>query len=163
MSEPDSGDGGFTGSADGAPYSGYDPATDLQSHGDVPANPSGMTPEQLRHSEESDKPIEYDPIGQALVSLPVSLAQGAVTAAAEGVSLGAELLKEGVAWGASELGIGAGEHIAEGGSESEGTEGTEGTEGSGGSGGGSDRGGADGGTPDASYDPNAEQQGAGYE
>ena len=155
MSEPDSGDGGFTGSADGAPYSGFDPGTDLQSHGDVPANPSGMTQEQLRQSEENDKPIEYDPIGQALVSLPVSLAQGAVTAAAEGASLGAELLKEGVAWGASELGIGAAEHIAEGGSE--GTGGSGDSEGAGGA----DS--ADGGAPDASYDPNVYEQGAGSE
>ncbi|HEY3629453.1 MAG TPA: hypothetical protein VGL21_01085 [Jatrophihabitantaceae bacterium] len=117
MTDPSTGDGGFTGDADGAPFSGYDPGPAEQSSADVPANPSGMSPEQLHRLEESDKPIEYDPIGQALVSLPVGLAQGAVTAAAEGVGLGAELLKEGVAWGASELGIGAAEHVVEGGSE----------------------------------------------
>ncbi|HZE49340.1 MAG TPA: hypothetical protein VE074_07225 [Jatrophihabitantaceae bacterium] len=148
MSEPDSGDGGFTGSAEGAPYSGYDPATDLQSHGDVPANPSGMTPEQLRHSEESDKPIEYDPWGQAIV--------GAVAGGVNVVAHGGEtLIEEGVAFVASELGIGAAEHIAEGGSE--------GTEGSAGSGESDGDGGADGGAPDAGYDPNVEQQGAGGE
>lgn len=121
MTDP-TGDGGFTGDADGAPYSGFDAGPAAQSSGDVPANPSGLSPEELHRLEESDKPIEYDPIGQALVSLPVSLAQGAVTAAAEGVGLGAELLKEGVAWGASELGIGAAEHVVEGGSEQEGAE-----------------------------------------
>jgi hypothetical protein len=119
MTDP-TGDGGFTGDADGAPFSGFDPGPAEQSSADVPANPSGLSPEELHRLEESDKPIEYDPIGQALVSLPVSLAQGAVTAAAEGVGLGAELLKEGVAWGASELGIGAAEHVVEGASEQEG-------------------------------------------
>jgi hypothetical protein len=113
MSEPESG-GGFTGNADGAPYTGYDPGPAAQSPTDVPANPSGLSPEELHRLQESDKPIEYDPIGQALVSLPVSLAQGLVSAAAAGASMGAELLKEGVAWGASELGLNAAEQVVEG-------------------------------------------------
>jgi hypothetical protein len=156
MNEPDSGDGGFTGNADGAPYTGYDAGTALQSPGDVPANPSGLSPEQLKHLEESDKPIEYDPIGQALVSLPVSLAQGAVAGAAAGASMLGELGKEGAAWLASEVGIGAAEHLVEGSSE-HGSDGVS-EDSSGGAGG------ADGGTPDqpdAGYDPSAE--GAGYE
>jgi hypothetical protein len=119
MTDPSAGDGGFTGNADGAPFSGYDPGPAAQSPADVPANPSGLSPEQLHKLEESDKPIEYDPIGQALVSLPVGLAQGAGTAIYEGAGMGAELLKEGVSWAASEIGIGAAEHVVEG-SEHEG-------------------------------------------
>jgi hypothetical protein len=121
MTDP-TGDGGFTGNADGAPYNGHDSGPAEQSPAEVPANPanpSGLSPEQLHRLEESDKPIEHDPWGQALVSLPVGLAQGAGTAIYEGAGMGAELLKEGVSWAASEIGITAAEHVAEG-SEHEG-------------------------------------------
>jgi len=106
MTDPSAGDGGFTGDADGAPFSGYDPGTDLQSHGDVPANPSGMTQEQLRQSEANDKPIEFDPWGQAIVGGVA----GGVNVVAHG---GATLVEEGVAWVASEVGLNAAEHAGE--------------------------------------------------
>jgi uncharacterized membrane protein YgcG len=102
--------GGYTGNADGAGYTGYDPGPN-QSSADTPA----PTPEQ---HEIYDPPIEHDPIGQAIVGLPFAIVTGVGEVASEGASVLAGVGKEVVAWGAAELGIGAVEHATEGGSES---------------------------------------------
>ena len=123
----ETGDGGFTGNADGAPYSGYDAGPDSSNSSDA------STPAPAPH-EINDPPIEYDPIGQAIVSLPFAVVTGVGTAVSEGASMVASVGEEVLAWGAAELGIGAAEHLVEGG----------GSEGSGDSGGG--YGGSDAGT-----------------
>jgi hypothetical protein len=144
MTEFDSGDGGFTGNADGAPYTGYDPGPD-QPTGSGPADASGVSEDELRRLQEIDKPIEHDPWGQALVSLPAAAITGLGEAAVEGAELGGALLKEGVSWVAAEVGIAGGEHVVEGDSEHGSSEPSESAP---------DQ-------PDAGYDPT--QDGAGYE
>jgi uncharacterized membrane protein YgcG len=131
----ETGDGGYTGNADGAGYTGYDPGPDSSSS-DTPA----PTPPPR---EIYDPPIEHDPIGQALVSLPFA-AVTAVGEAAVGVAtLGAAAVKEGVAWLAAEVGLGAVDAVTEGGSEGDSEGGSEGSGGAGGADGGYD-GGAEG-------------------
>lgn len=119
MSE-DSGDGGFTGNADGAPYSGYDAG---------PTSSDGSTPAPAPH-EIYDPPIEHDPIGQALVGLPFAVVTGVGSVISEGASVVAGVGSELLAWGAAELGLAAVDSATEGGSE----EGGSGGEGSGGGG-----------------------------
>ena len=125
-----------------------------------PAGPPN--PEQ--QSEINDPPIEYDPIGQALVGLPVAIATGIGSAAMEGADLVGEVGKEVISWGAAELGIGAAEHAAEG-PDGAGGAGTSGAEGSsstdtGGSSSGADSSGSDdssdAGAGDYPYDPSAD-------
>jgi hypothetical protein len=127
----ETGDGGYTGNADGAGYSGYDPGPD-SSNADTPA----PTPPQR---EIYDPPIEHDPIGQALVSLPFAAVTAVGEAAVGAATLGAAAVKEGVSWLAAEIGLGAADAISEGGSEGD----SEGSGGAGGADGGSD-GGAEG-------------------
>jgi hypothetical protein len=122
----DTGDGGYTGNADGAPYSGYDAGPDTTNSSDA------STPAAAPH-EIYDPPIEHDPIGQAIVGLPFALVTGVGEAAAEGASLLAGVGKEVVAWGVAELGIGAAESVTEGGSEGGGEGGAGGGDSSGGS------------------------------
>ena len=100
----DSGEGGYTGNADGAGYTGYDPGPN-SSDASTPA----PTPPEIY-----DPPIEHDPIGQAIVGLPFAIVTGVGEAAVEGATLAAAVGKEVIAWGIAELGIGAAEHIAEG-------------------------------------------------
>jgi hypothetical protein len=114
MSE-DSGDGGYTGNADGAPYSGYDAGPD-SSDGSTPAPAP---------SEIYDPPIEHDPIGQALVGLPFAVVTGVGSAISEGASVVAEVGKEVVSWGVAELGLTGVDAATEGGSD-EGSSGAEG-------------------------------------
>ena len=118
MSE-EGGDGGYTGNADGAPYSGYDPGPDSSSSSDA------STPAPAPH-EIYDPPIEHDPIGQALVGLPFAVVTGVGSAISEGASVAAELGKEVVAWGVAELGLAGVDAAAEGGSEESGGGGGEG-------------------------------------
>ena len=136
MSE-DSGDGGFTGNADGAPYSGYDAGPD-SSDGGV------QSPAPAPH-EIYDPPIEHDPIGQALVGLPFAVVTGVGSAISEGASVLAGVGEEVVAWGVAELGLAGVDAATEGGSDegSSDAEGSSGSDSSGGTGG-SDAG-ADGG------------------
>jgi len=120
MSDEISGDGGYTGNADGAGYTGYDPG---------PSSSSADTPPaQAQPHEIYDPPIEHDPIGQAIVSLPFAAVTAVGEAAVGAATLGAAAVKEGVAWLAAEVGIGAAESATEGGSEQSG-------DGSGGAGG----------------------------
>jgi hypothetical protein len=125
--------GGFTGNADGAGYTGYDPGPD-SSIADTPA------PAPPQH-EIYDPPIEHDPIGQALVSLPIAAVTAVGEVAIGGATIAGAAIKEGVSWLAAEVGLGAVDSMTEGGSE--------GSEGSGGAGG------ADGG-----YDAGAEGSGS---
>ncbi len=60
----------------------------------------GLSDAERQRIAAEDKPIEHDPIGQALVSLPFGLAEGA----AEGISVGATLAKEAVAAGVEWVG-----------------------------------------------------------
>ncbi len=113
MSE-EGGDGGFTGNADGAPYSGYDAGPDSSSSSDA------STPAPAPH-EIYDPPIEHDPIGQALVGLPFAVVTGVGSAISEGASVAAELGKEVVAWGVAELGLAGVDAATEGGSEESGS------------------------------------------
>ncbi len=130
MSDEISGDGGFTGNADGAGYTGYDPG---------PSSSSADTPApQAAPREIYDPPIEHDPIGQAIVSLPIAAVTAVGEAAVGAASLGAAAIKEGVSWLAAEVGIGAAESVTEGGSEGSGDGGAGGASGydsSGGTGG----------------------------
>jgi hypothetical protein len=114
MSE-DSGDGGYTGNADGAPYSGYDAGPDSS---------DGSTPAPAPH-EIYDPPIEHDPIGQALVGLPFAVVTGVGSAISEGASVVAGVGEEVIAWGAAELGLAGVDAATEGGSD-EGSSGAEG-------------------------------------
>lgn len=114
--------GGFTGNADGAGYSGYDPGPDSSSSDTPPATPP--------QHEIYDPPIEHDPIGQAIVSLPFAAVTAVGEAAVGAATLGAAAVKEGVSWLAAEVGLGVVDSAMEGGSE-----GSEGSGGSGGSGG----------------------------
>jgi hypothetical protein len=118
------GEGGYTGNADGAGYSGYDPG---------PTSSEGSSDAAPPPHEIYDPPIEHDPIGQAIVGLPFAIVTGVGEAAVEGVSLAAAVGKEVIAWGVGELGLGAAEHIAEGGGSENG--GSEGGDSSGGYGG----------------------------
>jgi hypothetical protein len=135
MSE-DSGDGGYTGNADGAPYSGYDPGPDSSDGSSQESAP----PEQR---EIYDPPIEHDPIGQALVGLPFAVVTGVGEVVSEGASVVAGVGSELLAWGAAELGLAGVDAATEGGSE----EGGSGGDGAGGAGGDSSGGyeGSDGG------------------
>lgn len=128
--------GGYTGNADGAGYTGYDPGPDSSS-----ADTSAPTPPP---HEIYDPPIEHDPIGQALVSLPIAAVTAVGEVAIGGATLAGAAIKEGVSWLAAEVGLGVADSVAEGGSE-----GSEGSDGSGGAGG------ADGG-----YDGGAEGAGS---
>ena len=57
-----------TDSNDGQPnQSVAPPASQAPETPAAPSNPSGLTPEQLKRLQEGDKPIEYDPVGQAIV------------------------------------------------------------------------------------------------
>ncbi len=79
-----------------------------------PAGQQGPPQPPAQPSPEiNDPPIEHDPWGQALVSLPFAVGSALGSAAAEGASVAGSLAEEGIAWAASELGIGVGEHIAE--------------------------------------------------
>ena len=118
MSE-DSGDGGFTGNADGAPYSGYDAGPDSSDAG-------VQSPAPAPH-EIYDPPIEHDPIGQALVGLPFAVVTGVGSAISEGASVVAGVGKEVVAWGVAELGLAGVDAATEGGSEPSGSGGGEGS------------------------------------
>ena len=137
MTDDISGDGGYTGNADGAGYTGYDPG---------PNQSSGDTPAPSQPHEIYDPPIEHDPIGQAIVGLPFALATGVGEVVAEGASVVGAVGKEVVAWGVAELGLAGADAATEGGSES-------GEGGAGGAGGGSSEdssggyGGSDAGVP----------------
>ena len=125
--------GGFTGNADGAGYSGYDPGPDSS---------SSDTPPPQR--EIYDPPIEHDPIGQAIVSLPFAAVTAVGEAAVGAATLGAAAVKEGVSWLAAEVGLGAVDSMTEGG----GSEASDSSGGAGGAGGGD------------SYDAGAEGSGS---
>ncbi len=106
----------------------------------------GLDDAERRRIADADKPIEHDPIGQALVSLPFGLAEGAY----EGVTVGATLAKEAVAAGVEWVGDKLFDH-----SDSDESSSHDG-DGAGGAGGGDGSGaeGSDGGTdqaPAASY------------
>ena len=133
MSE-ESGDGGYTGNADGAPYSGYDPGPDSSNSSD--ASTQAPAPHEIY-----DPPIEHDPIGQAIVGLPFALATGVGEVVSEGASVLAGVGKEVVAWGVGELGLAGADAATEGSSESGGGDA------SGGNGGGDSSGGSGGGEP----------------
>jgi hypothetical protein len=61
-----------------------------------------------------DPPIEHDPIGQALVGLPVAIVTGLGEAAVEGAEVVGSVAKEVISWGIGELGLGAAEDAVEG-------------------------------------------------
>jgi hypothetical protein len=117
MSE-DSGDGGYTGNADGAPYSGSDAGPDSSDAG-------VQSPAPAPH-EIYDPPIEHDPIGQALVGLPFAVVTGVGSAISEGASVVAGVGEEVIAWGAAELGLAGVDAATEGGSEASGSGGGDG-------------------------------------
>lgn len=72
------GEGGFTGSRDGAPYSGYSPGATSSTYG-------GRSARELEHDREvaaHDRPLQRDPLGDGLAG---GLTGGAVGLARDGV------------------------------------------------------------------------------
>ena len=67
----------------------------------TPNNPSGLTPEQLKRLQEGDKPVEYDPVGQAILGGVV----GGVIGAAKEIVVG------GVEWGVEAASTAIGEGL----------------------------------------------------
>jgi len=123
----------------------YTPAPDYsQQVSQAPADPQPQAQPQAQPQHEIyDPPIEHDPIGQALIGLPIALATGIGEGVVEGAGMLASVGKEVLSWGAGELGIGAGEGLLEGGSD-------DGSGGAGGAGGGSEASEPDATVPDAS-------------
>jgi len=111
----ETGDGGYTGNADGAGYTGYDPGPDSSS-ADTPA------PTPPPH-EIYDPPIEHDPIGQAIIGLPAAALFGAGEVVIGGATVAAAAVKEGVAGVASEVGLYLADEAIEGPGEGSGGDG----------------------------------------
>ena len=101
----------------------YTPAAGMSTEGpnasQQPETPPGNQPQH----EIYDPPIEHDPIGQALVGLPFAVLTGVGEGVAEGAGMLADVGKEVLAWGAGELGIGAGESLLESGPGGDGGDG----------------------------------------
>jgi hypothetical protein len=93
----------------------YTPAagmsTEVPNSSQEPETPPGNQPQH----EIYDPPIQHDPIGQALLGLPVAVVTGIGEGVVEGAGILADVGKEVLAWGAGELGIGVGESVLESG------------------------------------------------
>jgi hypothetical protein len=87
----------------------YDYSQDVCTPGDGPEPQHAAEPQH----EIYDPPIEHDPIGQALVGLPIAIATGIGEAAVEGAEILGSVGKEVISWGLGELGIGAAESATE--------------------------------------------------
>jgi hypothetical protein len=101
----------------------YTPAAGYSAEGPNSSQQPETPPAAQPQHEIYDPPIEHDPIGQALVGLPVALLTGVGEGVAEGAGMLANVGKEVLAWGAGELGIGAGESLLEDGHGGDGGDG----------------------------------------
>ena len=91
----------------------YAPGAGPSAGGPDTSQQPGTPPANQPQHEIYDPPIEHDPIGQALVGLPVAALTGIGEGIADGFGMLADVGKEVIAWGAGELGIGAGESLLE--------------------------------------------------
>lgn len=139
----------------------YTPAAGMSTDGPNSSQQPETPPAAQPQHEIYDPPIEHDPIGQALVGLPFAVLTGVGEGVAEGAGMLADVGKEVLAWGAGELGIGAGESLLEPGPGGEGGDGAGGAPAGGDpdAGAGGDSSGGDGGGGDSSGGDNSGDDG----